>query len=93
MSFHNLRALFTGGATERSKEFDGWLTKAIESPVAERDARLRDWKKAPNATYAHPREEHLIPLMVAAGAGGDAQGKVVFQDNPMDAVISAYHWD
>lgn len=93
MSFHNLRALFTGGAMERSKEFDSWLTKAIESPVAERDARLRDWKKTPNAIYAHPREEHLIPLMVAAGAGRDAQGKRVFQDNPMDAVISGYRWD
>jgi len=93
MSFHNLRALFTGGAMERSREFDGWLTNTIESPVAERDARLRDWKKAPNATYAHPREEHLVPLMVAAGTGGDAQGKLVFKDDPMDAVISAYRWD
>jgi aromatic ring-opening dioxygenase catalytic subunit (LigB family) len=85
MSFHNLRALFTGGAMERSREFDGWLTNTIESPVAERDARLRDWKKA--------REEHLVPLMVAAGAGGDEQGKLVFKDDPMDAVISAYRWD
>lgn len=93
MSFHNLRALFTGGAFDRSREFDRWLTQAIESPVAQRDAWLKEWKNAPYATYAHPREEHLIPLMVAAGAGGDAQGRRVFQDNPMDAVISAYRWD
>lgn len=33
MSFHNLRALFTGGALERSREFDRWLTETIESPV------------------------------------------------------------
>lgn len=93
MSFHNLRALFSGGALERSREFDRWLTETVESPVVQRDARLTEWKNAPYATYAHPREEHFIPLMVAAGAGGKAQGKRVFQDNPMDAVISAYRWD
>jgi len=93
MSFHNLRALFTGGALDRSREFDRWLTETIESPVAQRDARLKEWKTAPFASFAHPREEHLIPLMVAAGAGGDTQGKRVFQDDPMDAVISGYRWD
>ena len=93
MSFHNLRAFFTGGALERSDEFDRWLTETVESPVVERDARFKEWKKAPQATFAHPREEHLIPLMVAAGAGGNSAGKLVFRDSPMDAVISAYRWD
>ena len=93
MSFHNLRAFFTGRALERSQEFDRWLTETIESPAAERDARLKEWKKAPSATFAHPREEHLIPLMMPAGAGGDDQGKLVFRDDPMGAVISAYRWD
>ena len=63
MSFHNLRALFAGGALERSREFDGWLAETVESPVVQRDARLTEWKNAPYATFAHPREEHLIPLM------------------------------
>lgn len=93
MSFHNLRAFFTGSAMDRSRDFDRWLTETIESPTTERDIRLTQWRKAPEASYAHPREEHLIPLMVAAGAGGEAQGKLVFRDNPMDAVISAYRWD
>jgi aromatic ring-opening dioxygenase catalytic subunit (LigB family) len=93
MSFHNLRALFAGGAMNRSREFDGWLTETVESPFAERDARLTEWKKAPHATFAHPREEHLIPLMVAAGAGGNSTGKLVFRDSPMEAMISAYRWD
>ena len=93
MSFHNLRALFTGGALDRSAEFDRWLTETVESPAAEREVRLKEWKNAPHAAFAHPREEHLIPLMVAAGAGGNSTGRLVFRDSPMGAVISAYRWD
>jgi aromatic ring-opening dioxygenase catalytic subunit (LigB family) len=93
MSFHNLRALFAGGALERSREFDNWLEETVESPFDERTARLKEWKKAPQATFAHPREEHLIPLMVAAGAGGNSSGRLLFRDSPMNALISAYRWD
>jgi aromatic ring-opening dioxygenase catalytic subunit (LigB family) len=93
MSFHNLRARFQRGALERSAEFDRWLNEAISRPAAERDALLKRWRDAPSASFAHPREEHLIPLMVAAGAGGDVEGRRVFQDAPMGAVISAWRWD
>jgi hypothetical protein len=31
--------------------------------------------------------------MVAAGAGGEAQGKRIFGDEPMGAAISAYRFD
>jgi aromatic ring-opening dioxygenase catalytic subunit (LigB family) len=34
---------------------------------------LLAWAQAPAARLAHPREEHLLPLMVAAGA---AEGDV-----------------
>ena len=60
---------------------------------AERDALLSKWREAPFAAYAHPREEHLIPLMVAAGAGGEAAGKQIFTGEPMGAQISAYRFD
>jgi aromatic ring-opening dioxygenase catalytic subunit (LigB family) len=93
MSFHNLRAYFQRGALEKSADFDRWLNEAISRPVAERDALLTRWRGAPSASFAHPREEHLIPLMVAAGAGGDVVGSRVFQDAPMGAVISAWRWD
>jgi aromatic ring-opening dioxygenase catalytic subunit (LigB family) len=93
MSFHNLRGYFQRDALERSAEFDRWLNEAISRPVAERDALLRRWRDAPSARFAHPREEHLIPLMVAAGAGGDVEGRRVFQDSPMGAAISAWRWD
>lgn len=93
MSFHNLRAYFRPETPEASRAFDGWLTGAVQSSGAERDALLRSWATAPQARFAHPREEHLIPLMVAAGAGGDTPGERVFHDEPMGAVISAYRFN
>jgi aromatic ring-opening dioxygenase catalytic subunit (LigB family) len=93
MSFHNLRGYFHPETKERARAFDAWLAKAAESPAEERDAQLTKWRDAPFAAYAHPREEHLIPLMVAAGAGGNAPGKRVFTDEPMGAAISAYRFD
>ena len=93
MSFHNLRAYMRPETLGASRAFDEWLTAAVESPGAEREARLADWAQAPYARFAHPREEHLIPLMVAAGAGGEAPGRRIFTDEPMGAQISAYRFD
>jgi aromatic ring-opening dioxygenase catalytic subunit (LigB family) len=93
MSFHNLRAYLRPETRERAHAFDAWLTHAVESPTPARDALLTGWRAAPFAAYAHPREEHLIPLMVAAGAGGDAPGMRIFTDEPMGAAISAYRFD
>jgi aromatic ring-opening dioxygenase catalytic subunit (LigB family) len=93
MSFHNLRGYFKPETAERARAFDAWLTRAAESPAPERDALLTGWRQAPFAAYSHPREEHLIPLLVAAGAGGQAPGKRIFTDEPMGAAISAYRFD
>ena len=93
MSFHNLRAYLRPETPERARAFDAWLTKAVESPAPDRDAFLASWRAAPFAAFSHPREEHLIPLMVAAGAGGETPGKRIFTDEPMGAAISAYRFD
>ena len=93
MSFHNLGGYFKAETPQRAREFDEWLTKAVERPAVERDALLTEWRSAPYAKYSHPREEHLIPLLVAAGAGGETAGKRVFNDEPMGAAISAYRFD
>lgn len=93
MSFHNLRAYMQPATAPRAREFDSWLTRAVESSAPERDALLADWRQAPFAAFAHPREEHLIPLLVAAGAGGSAPGKRIFRDEPMGAAISAFRFD
>jgi len=90
MSFHNLRGYFQPVTTERARAFDAWLTAAVESSAPQRDTLLTAWRQAPFAAYAHPREEHLVPLFVAAGAGGEAPGQRIFTDEPMGAAISAY---
>jgi aromatic ring-opening dioxygenase catalytic subunit (LigB family) len=93
MSFHNLRAYFRPETLAASREFDTWLTRAVELPATERDAQFAAWDKAPRARFSHPREEHLVPLFVAAGAGGNAPGKRIFSDEPMGTAISAYRFD
>lgn len=93
MSFHNLRAYLRPATVQPARVFDAWLTAAVAAPQNQRAAQLTGWRQAPYAEFAHPREEHLLPLMVAAGAGGDAPGRRIFSDEPMGAAIGAYRFD
>jgi len=93
MSYHNMDKLIKqNGEISESDQFDAWLTKSCALPAAERDEQLRQWSKAPAAFDAHPREEHLLPLMVIAGAAGDDRGVRVFSDRAMGARVSAYQF-
>lgn len=92
MSYHNMRGFRTPAATRPSAVFDQWLTGAVEAAPAERETLLSHWDEAPAGRLSHPREEHLLPLMVAAGAGGASAGHKVFGDNVMMADISAYRF-
>jgi aromatic ring-opening dioxygenase catalytic subunit (LigB family) len=93
MSYHNMHAYRTPAATLPSKLFDDWLTDALaEEERAERWARLCRWDMAPAARNAHPREEHLLPLMTAAGAGDGSPGRRIFSDNVMMATISGFRF-
>lgn len=89
MSYHDIRGLLTGGGREDAARFDAWLEAAVTKPREERERALARWESAPSARRAHPREEHLVPLMVAAGAGGDEAGKRVLRDEPMGVAVSA----
>jgi len=56
---------------------------------------LRKWKTAPGALMAHPREEHLIPLLVAtAAATGMGSAEKLFGDVWMAGSFSltGYMW-
>jgi aromatic ring-opening dioxygenase catalytic subunit (LigB family) len=93
MSFHNLRRFRPGGVVEASDLLDAWLTDAVTDPdQASRDRKLVGWSNAPAARQAHPREEHLIPLMVAAGAAGTDRGRKTFTDRVMGATVSAFQF-
>ncbi|TFW29204.1 DODA-type extradiol aromatic ring-opening family dioxygenase [Duganella callida] len=67
LSYHNLRAFNAQGAAA-SHAFDQWLQQTMALPPAQRTAQLLEWERAPAARMAHPREEHLLPLMVVLGA-------------------------
>jgi aromatic ring-opening dioxygenase catalytic subunit (LigB family) len=91
MSYHNLRGFFS--PTQATCDpFDAWLTAAACSAPAQREQSLAAWRTAPCARLAHPREEHLLPLMVAAGAAGEDRGDRVFNDRIMGELISAYRF-
>jgi aromatic ring-opening dioxygenase catalytic subunit (LigB family) len=100
MSYHNLRA-FGPEAVDTSDRFDAWLSDVLvdetaDTPVgrhgALRNAALAQWHAALAARMAHPREEHLLPLMVAAGAAGDDIGQKIFEGRVPHAKVSAYRF-
>jgi aromatic ring-opening dioxygenase catalytic subunit (LigB family) len=94
MSFHNMQGFFRGGFAHPAREFDQWLESAARQPQAElRHAMLEQWAQAPGAKACHPRAEHLLPLMVVAGAGGDHPGRKIFEGEIKGAVISALQFD
>jgi aromatic ring-opening dioxygenase catalytic subunit (LigB family) len=89
MSYHNMRGFNSPPARQHSLRFDAWLGNAVADESSKRNAALTSWTLAPSARESHPREEHLLPLMVAAGAAGSDRGKRVFQDEVMGVVVSA----
>ncbi len=90
-SFHDTMAMRSGTGAAPSEMFDRWLndTLVVASPD-ERRERVIHWEQAPAARAAHPREDHLLPLMVAVGAAGDDVGtRVYHQSNFMGAITAS----
>lgn len=89
LSYHNLR-MFDARAAEPSRQFDGWLRHTLLDLEPEaRAAALLHWDQAPAARVAHPREDHLIPLMVAVGAAGGDPGMCIYSENDLRGGITA----
>ena len=92
MSFHNLRERGPQ-VTPRADAWDAALTDAVTDPdPARRAARLAAWDNLPHAHFAHPREEHLLPLMIALGAGGDDPARRDFVDHVLGWTVSGYRF-
>lgn len=89
LSYHNLRQ-FDQRAAEPSRRFDDWLQETLvkASPKA-RSERLIRWADAPMGRAAHPREDHLIPLMVAVGAAEDEPGTTTYHQSDLMGGITA----
>ena len=80
--------------TPISETFDDWLTQAVAAAPGQRQTALRDWASAPHARQCHPPggEEHLMPLMVAAGAAGQDVGRRVYSEQVLKTQLSAYRF-
>lgn len=88
---HNLRAMnanYDAEPTQPAIEFVDWLTQTIA--VGETEDLLHYRQLAPYALHNHPSEEHLLPLFVAAGAGGSpAKGTVLHSSFTYSALSMA----
>ena len=91
MSFHNLADMFSGRGAETAAAFDAWLGEAVQDPST-REQVLAKWREAPGGAASHPREEHLIPLMVAAGAGHGEIGVRRFGESIGGKAISGFQF-
>ncbi|MGE5516538.1 MAG: DODA-type extradiol aromatic ring-opening family dioxygenase [Bacteroidota bacterium] len=88
---HNLRAYFSADpqAVARSLAFADWMASAVEQ---NRSGDLLSYRTlAPDAAYAHPTDEHLLPLFTALGAGG--HGRVLHRSMDSSLAMDAYAWD
>ena len=98
-SFHNLQVFMSGEqrVMRKSEVFDQWLNRTVVDPKLnwqQRETALINWQQAPNARFAHPREEHLLPLHVCFGAAKklNLSAENNFHESLLGARISGYIW-
>ncbi|WP_140984073.1 DODA-type extradiol aromatic ring-opening family dioxygenase [Asticcacaulis tiandongensis] len=99
MSFHDVGALMRArlgpDPVNASHHFDNWLNEAVTGQTGEaRNEALTQWASAPGARVAHPREDHLLPLMVAAGAAGEDAGERTYSETlqPVNTALSGFQF-
>jgi aromatic ring-opening dioxygenase catalytic subunit (LigB family) len=79
-----------------AQEFDTFLQDALTNPEHSPERRLRllaGWEGGPSARACHPREEHLLPLHVVAGAANGGAGRVIYGDDLLGVKVSCYQFD
>ena len=91
-SYHNMAGFRgPGGADMAAEAFDAWLREAmVDGPT--RDGSLIAWAMAPGARSAQPHEDHLLPLMVAAGAASGEPGTVDFHGHALGKPVSGFRF-
>ncbi|APR79783.1 Hypothetical protein A7982_05130 [Minicystis rosea] len=92
MTYHNMRGFRGPQGRPVSEAFDAWLRETTTADPDTRDRGLAAWERAPSARLAHPREEHLLPLMVIAGAAGADRGTTAYSGSVLGVRVSAYHF-
>jgi aromatic ring-opening dioxygenase catalytic subunit (LigB family) len=93
LTYHNMRGFGNPASTPVATAFENYLNVAVTQPnAAVRDQMLVDWERAPSARQAHPREDHLIPLMVVAGAAEADRGERIFVDHVLAVAMASYQF-
>jgi aromatic ring-opening dioxygenase catalytic subunit (LigB family) len=92
-TYHNMRGFMGGNssADPAAEAFDAWLRDAMIDG-ATRDRSLIAWQQAPGARQAQPHEDHLLPLMVAAGAASGEPGQTAFHGHALGKPISGFRF-
>jgi aromatic ring-opening dioxygenase catalytic subunit (LigB family) len=91
LTYHNMRGFNQDSAVADAQAFTQYLNDAVALPDARaRDEKMLQWERAPRARLAHPREDHLMPLLVVAGAAGGDQGQILFSENVMKVPMTSY---
>ena len=94
---HNLQDWFRHHADPQPLDyvvqFSRWLDQTLASD--DRDALLNYRDRAPDASRAHPTEEHFLPIFVALGAAGAlAKPRLVYSSIDAAALsMDAYRFD
>jgi aromatic ring-opening dioxygenase catalytic subunit (LigB family) len=93
LTYHNMRGFGQDASTPVAALFEDYLHQAIaQADPATRNKMLVEWQSAPAARLAHPKEDHLLPLMVVAGAAGADRGAQVFIDQAMKVTMASYEF-
>ena len=93
LTYHNMAGFGRPGAMQVSETFEAYLNDAITDPDPQsRIDKLTNWETAPAARQAHPREDHLMPLIVVAGASASDVGRRVFIDRVMNVAMATYRF-
>lgn len=93
LTYHNLRAMGRDESTAIAETFQSYLDAAITQPDwRARNDLLIHWENAAGARLVHPQEDHLIPLMVVAGAAREDAGRVMFVDHVFKVPMASYEF-
>lgn len=93
LTYHNMRGFGREGSKQVSEEFESYLHDAVtDANDVRRLDMLRLWEQSPAARFAHPQEDHLMPLMVVAGAAGHDAGERIVLDTVMSVVMASYRF-
>ncbi|MBG0763300.1 MAG: dioxygenase [Tissierellales bacterium] len=95
-SYHNMSGFDFQGKDKKdsmNNKFQDELIKqcCLEKDYDKRWTRFLNWEEFPGARYCHPREEHLLPLLVCVGLS-ENKGIKIFDDYILGKRATAFLW-